>query len=382
MNFLKTILSFLVFFSVYQIMATDSRVQSMGKHDTFFMDDISIFWNPANINIFPNFLMGELGVVDTASKVSSVTDFENFNPSRPWFGGIFSYSMNKDKESESRYPQVTVGAVFNHENALIEMINDSLRAHSKQPMVGTSDFFVGHTTKSGLMSGIHLLYAGQNEGGSPSHVMKLDGGVNMPMTENIDLEVSGGMANLKSQALDPSYDETDFSFYGSVRLFSTMILINGEIVPVFKFNQTKFQDRLDNTRVSGGVGANVSLDKGFFWTGFELGYSNEDVSNNKSTEATFSFGIERNVWWDWFVLRVGGRQTLFFRDNDGNKYWDMTNKSNGTNNDLVGLGVGLNIEEKLKIDGVVAEDIPYTFGNLFSGAAHHLMTRITATYSF
>ena len=51
-------------------------------------------------------------------------------------------------------------------------------------------------------------------------------------------------------------------------------------------------------------------------------------------------------------------------------------------NDAVGFGVGINIEEKLKVDATLAEDLPYTFGNLFSGPMHHLVSRISATYSF
>ena len=38
--------------------ATDARVFTMGGHDDFFMDDYSIFRNPANINYYPNMLIG------------------------------------------------------------------------------------------------------------------------------------------------------------------------------------------------------------------------------------------------------------------------------------------------------------------------------------
>ena len=51
-------------------------------------------------------------------------------------------------------------------------------------------------------------------------------------------------------------------------------------------------------------------------------------------------------------------------------------------NDAVGFGVGLDIEDKLKIDGVIAEDVPYTFGNIFSGSLHHIQSRISATLFF
>jgi len=37
--------------------ATDARVLTMGGNDNFFMDDISIYRNPANINYYPNMLL-------------------------------------------------------------------------------------------------------------------------------------------------------------------------------------------------------------------------------------------------------------------------------------------------------------------------------------
>ena len=41
--------------------ATFARVESMGKNTTYIMDDVSIFDNPANINLYPNYLIGEFG---------------------------------------------------------------------------------------------------------------------------------------------------------------------------------------------------------------------------------------------------------------------------------------------------------------------------------
>jgi hypothetical protein len=40
--------------------ATDARVVSMGRHDAFFMDEVSVFRNPANINIYPTWFMVHL----------------------------------------------------------------------------------------------------------------------------------------------------------------------------------------------------------------------------------------------------------------------------------------------------------------------------------
>ena len=41
--------------------ATFARIESMGKNTTYIMDDVSIFDNPANINLYSNYLIGEFG---------------------------------------------------------------------------------------------------------------------------------------------------------------------------------------------------------------------------------------------------------------------------------------------------------------------------------
>src|SRR3954468_1623973 len=99
-NRFRLTLGLLVFGTFQTSWATYSRVESMGKRADFFMDDISIFDNPANMNIFPNFLIGELGVyrqkptTDTSGNLP-----QNMDPANSWFGGIFSYSLSKNKES-------------------------------------------------------------------------------------------------------------------------------------------------------------------------------------------------------------------------------------------------------------------------------------------
>jgi hypothetical protein len=118
---------------------------------------------------------------------------------------------------------------------------------------------------------------------------------------------------------------------------------------------------------------------------------------------TISFGIERNIWWDWFVIRVGGQKTIAYADYKAAKYnehnilcpaspaagslgcpesgnYFVTNPVNdGTRNDNVGFGFGINVEEKLKVDFTVAEDV--MFRNPFQGEGR-LMSRVSATYSF
>jgi hypothetical protein len=48
--------------------ATFARVESMGKNTTYIMDDVSIFDNPANINLYPNYLIGEFGLYNEMFK--------------------------------------------------------------------------------------------------------------------------------------------------------------------------------------------------------------------------------------------------------------------------------------------------------------------------
>ena len=108
-----TALGFLVLGTVQTSWATYSRVESMGKRADFFMDDISIFDNPANMNIFPNFLIGELGVYRQGPGDTSANVRRNVDPANSWFGGIFSYSLSKNKESGNLYPQISLGGAFN-----------------------------------------------------------------------------------------------------------------------------------------------------------------------------------------------------------------------------------------------------------------------------
>ena len=79
----------IILFIVQLCFASSARVESMGKSATFFMDDASIFDNPANINVFPNFLIGEMGYftesdldVEAKSKVVGETTGDVFNNPR------------------------------------------------------------------------------------------------------------------------------------------------------------------------------------------------------------------------------------------------------------------------------------------------------------
>jgi hypothetical protein len=171
------------------------------------------------------------------------------------------------------------------------------------------------------------------------------------------------------------------------------------LVPIFNYAVLKAPGR-EYTRLRFGVGVNVSLDRGFFWLGAQ-GLFDEDgrdgfvpnqgrgifLAGGPSASETIrgglvNFGIERNIWWDWLVLRVGGQKEITYRDvqseGAGPSYnYIFTNSTaDGTAGDVVGFGVGINVEEKLKVDATLAEDMLYTFGNLFSGPQHHVVEDI------
>lgn len=398
--------------------ATFSRVESMGKRADFFMDDISIFDNPANMNIFPNFLIGELGTYRQPqdSLAASAQVRRNLDPSNGWFGGIFSYSLSKNKESGNLYPQVSIGGAFNRiDEDLAALLPDSADGKPVPQPATNFDGFLGMTLANGGMLGSHI-YVGIEEGADlengqilqgsydPNvnvYMMRGDLGLNWPIARNVDGELSVGLAAV---SFGPKNIDPEYSYFIKGRAFSTLEVINGELVPIFNYSVLQAPGHT-LTKLHFGLGVNVSLDRGFFWLGVQ-GMFDEDerskmsganfVSTSPSTRdeairgGLVSFGIERNIWWDWLVLRVGGQKEITYRDirdnsigGLGNYNYIFTNPTaDGSPDDAVGFGIGINIEEKLKVDATLAEDLPYTFGNLFSGPQHHLISRISATYSF
>jgi hypothetical protein len=414
-----TALGFLILGTVQSSWATFSRVESMGKRADFFMDDISIFDNPANMNIFPNFLIGELGVYRQGPGDTSAEVRRNIDPSNSWFGGIFSYSLSKNKESGNLYPQISIGGAFNRvDDELALLIPDSADGFVVPQPATNFDGFLGMTLSNGGMLGSHV-YVAMQEGANLEnghvqgaadpdinlYILRGDLGLNWPIARNVDGELSIGAASISygPQSIDPEY-----SFFVKGRAFSTLEIINGELVPIFNYSLLRSPGR-ELTKLHFGLGVNVSLDRGFFWLGAQGIFDEDDMTgttgdstkgtlsfdshSNAKTSQTIrggliSFGIERNVWWDWLVLRVGGQKEISYRDqtstiaNQSYNYIFTNPTNDGTVNDAVGFGIGINIEEKLKVDATVAEDVPYTFGNLFSAPLHHLISRISATYSF
>jgi len=419
--------------------ATNARVESMGKNSTFIMDDISIFDNPANINLYPNFLIGELGNYITLT--DSVGPGQNRDPLDPWFGGIFSLKISADNS-------ISIAGVLNRkeERLLKYFPNRVISANSPieyrdigepAPVPATNfDGFLGANIGSKAF-GAHVYLAhqdGLNGDGriSPeafTSALQVDLGTNIEISNDYSIEVSIGSARMQFGPRDRKLFDPDLlSYFGNIRLFSRINAINGHLIPVASFRNMVAPGR-DELDAGLGMGVDAAFDRGFFWMGLKGFYNNQragstwTVNNNGESVftddltsdlwgegsiarlwqfgGTISFGIEKNIWWDWFVLRVGGQKTIAYADykaggepdgrsilcpnkkasgckSDGNYF--ITNKtSDGTRDDNVGFGFGINVEEKLKIDATVAEDV--VFRNPFQGEGR-LISRISATYSF
>ena len=411
--------------------ASNARVESMGKSSTFIMDDISIFDNPANINLYPNFLIGELGNYLYPEK--SVEVGENKDPLNPWFGGIFSLKISQDNS-------LSIAGVLNRkEERLLKYFPDRINTTRGKAAGGVApvpvtnfDGFLG-ANLSNVALGAHIYIAHQDGLSGDNRIttdafvsaVQADLGANIEVSNELSLEFSGGLARMQYGPADREFFDTDLlSVFGNARIFSKVSAINGHLIPVASFRNMNAPGR-DELDIGLGLGADAAFDRGFFWIGLKGFYNQQRAGSNwyvmdgetvyrdirenawgtgRTTlwqfGGTINFGIERNIWWDWFVLRVGGQKTVAYADYKADKdnpnsvlcpnpigegcringnYFVTNSINDGTREDNVGFGFGINIEEKLKIDATVAEDV--VFRNPFQGEGR-LISRISATYSF
>ncbi|MCK9182550.1 MAG: hypothetical protein M0P13_06705 [Fibrobacteraceae bacterium] len=407
--------------------ATFARVESMGKNSTYIIDDVNIFDNPANINLYPNYLIGGFG-----SYTQDVATGTNMDPQHPTFGGIFSLGLGSE---ESPDPRLSIGGVFGRTDETFSAFlptyyigDNSSEKHELPQTVTNFDGFLGGTLSDGNALGLHVYIAHQDGGyetksgtyqvdnNSYASVIRGDGGVNLQLASSVDFELSGGIARVQyGPEHKDFFEDGDFSYLGSSRASFSLDAIDGELVPAMSAHFIKAPG-IKETHAQVGLGINVALDRGFFWMGgdfvwnkrkahdwtfdYTTGESTYDSQSNdaywderKDMGGVISFGIERNIWWDWFVVRVGGQKSILYTECDQNDHnvgekgicsddgtFFSTNPiGDGTNKDHVGWGFGINVEEKLKIDVTVAEDV--LFRNPFQGEGR-LFSRIDATYSF
>jgi len=439
MKTLRFVIAIFAVFGSVVAFATNARVESMGKNTRFIMDDISIFDNPANINLYPNFLMGELGVYN-GNRADSIGAGKNHDPWDPWFGGLFSLDIGGGNA-------LSIGGILGRkEERLLKYFPDYIYNNSSKTINETAvpitnfDGFLG-ANFSGTAIGLHIYLAhqdgiannGQITNEAFASALQLDAGVNIELSSNYQFELAGGVARIQYGPSDHKlFDDKLFSGFANARLFSRISAIDGHLIPVASISSMNTPGRSE-TDVSGGLGVDTKFTRGFFWLGLTGFYNIQSADQNwlwggpgaaslsggdiegtifwdgnesysrarlQQIGGTISFGIERNIWWDWFVLRVGGQKTIAYADyktragteynvlcpyakdngcfEDGN-YFATNPVNNGTKDDNVGFGFGINIEEKLKVDASVAED--FLFRNPFQGGGR-LISRISATYSF
>ena len=412
--------------------ATFARVESMGKNTTYIMDDVSIFDNPANANLYSNYLIGGFGSYTDNNPAIG----ENSDPKHPTFGGIFSISFGDDNNPD---PKFTIGGLFGRVNSDLAMyLPQYVKSSEKDAVpvpetVTNFDGFLGGTFSSGDAWGLHIYIAHQDGGDLDAEsgtyqpnskayasIVQADGGLNFQMSSGTSYEASFGLARIQYGPDHHNFfDDGDFTFLAKARAFFTLEALDGELVPALSMKLAQAPG-IDDKHAQAGMGINIAMNRGFFWLGADFIWNqmkahdwyydnskagwvydsrNEDDPHwDKRSDigGKISFGIERNIWWDWFVIRVGGQKAILYTDcdvNSNNKYsagqygickddgtFFSTNPlADGTADDHVGFGFGINIEERLKIDVTVAEDL--LFRNPFQGEGR-IFSRISATYSF
>lgn len=452
---LKKIVAAMVFAGLTTVaFATDARIETMGGTDRFFQDEMSIHRNPANMGVYGNILFGSYGRITPGVTTWGTMDSTRWAPTQPFFGGVITFGQRE--ENLSRF---TVGATFNRVDSALNLVafdldrlglrtttvnnqervllfagNDRRRGWNDQDrfvdMVGKVDLMFAYTLPMGTTIGLGAYLAFQ-DGSARDLIRGMDQatptsrdseltnrfirgnlGVNTPIGDGVDLEASVGISALTLVGAfetdlggSPTFHrvaDNDIGVHLEARMFAGVPAINGAFVPSIRADIVNYGDSDRLVNFSAGIGLNVNIDRGFFWTGFYGLYNrrsntvinsggainsggvlstNQTMASQDIMGGKIGFGIERNVLTNWFVIRVGGSKMLA-RESLGNgrqgTRWIETNDS-----DHVSLGMGVNIEDRLKIDFTIAQNLPYTFTNLFSDSRNpYLASRVSAVFAF
>ena len=427
------------------VFATDARVETMGRTDRFFSDEISIHQNAANLGLYDKIMYGSYGLFNS----------DSYNPELPYFGGAISFGQKENSRSK-----FSVGVTFNRVDSALnyvmfnidslglrypyaklkkttggktyhpEDINLTDRAvnylgnniEGKWPvdgphsvdLVGKIDIMLAKTLSNGTTIGLGAYLAFQDstkssEDGFKNRYVRGNVGVNTQIGDGINLEASVALSALtligeivEPYELDKPYyaaADNDIGTTIDVRMFADVASINAAFVPHIQANIIQYAcGREKIIDFNAGLGFNLNIDRGFFWTGIEgfytkkslafIKYDNDDnlphFGSKDVIGGKVGFGIERNVLTDWFVIRVGGGKILAKESlADGKEGSKWVENPDG---DHVSLGMGVNIEDRLKIDFTVSNNIPYTFTNLFSGSnsgkSTYISSRVSAVFAF
>ncbi|MFH1762265.1 MAG: hypothetical protein ABIA63_14300, partial [bacterium] len=167
------------------------------------------------------------------------------------------------------------------------------------------------------------------------------------------------------------------------------------LIPLLKWKNVNGLDGLSRNIMGGGLGLTRSLYRGMVWTGGEYLYSKSKYNTNRSQYSVsrnelsghniqISFGIEKQMIWEWFMLRVGATKAFVFEKHDQENYKEEMETIRQTleeNKDVVGFGIALIPNEQLQFDVTASQQFPYS--NVFSDSRNGLLvTRISATYKF
>jgi hypothetical protein len=433
---------------------TESRIEAMGKRDVFFRDDMSIFRNPANVGIFGNFVTGALGFADDVSDsilaysglltldtgqylvpdingdtlsipmVRDTTIYDTITRTstltNQWFGVVHNFKINKKLG-------VFGGAAFNRTDEFLSFY-DSLkitREHRRginmPTLRGKTDFMLGvkfnkinvgagyyHASQDSQYQ-VNVSKTVQNSLGLDSTFWEIENhgpavslnrfnvGTEVGIGKH-SLEVSGGMGTItySNKTLDSTFnlsETTDLSIFAGTRFFMQTSIGGGLVfVPAVNFRKCElFND--NTTNISGGVGLNLRLDRGFFWAGVEGEmYDAENDSLDITVSgigARFNFGIEKSLIFKWLMVRVGGSKYIGIQSTKAvgitTDEWVENAVDDGTSKDFLGFGIGLNYQNRLRFDITLNESLPY-FNPFGRGLEHssnggHMLLRISSTFS-
>jgi hypothetical protein len=188
---------------------------------------------------------------------------------------------------------------------------------------------------------------------------------------------------------------TDQSIWVGSRLFYKTAIGGGLVfVPALEYQSLSGFDSTFS-KIGVGMGLNLRLDGGFFWAGVEgESYSAE---KNDSTDFSlsglgvrFNFGIEKSLIWKWFTVRVGGskfvaKETFTKGNGKEESRWFENSTDDGSSDDFLGFGVGLNYQNRLRFDITLNEALPYfnPFGDGLKNSSNggHMLLRISSTFS-
>ena len=213
--------------------------------------------------------------------------------------------------------------------------------------------------------------------------------------------MTGGI--LRAKGWDTAADTSliiannDFFYRAQARVLPLFPASRATLFPRLSFQHVNlYAGEVALNQASAGLGVNVNIRKGFFWAGLEGLYDRNSYFSDSTKTAVggkVSFGIERTLWWNWFIIRVGGQKVWTYNttqyspnapisNKSATSQWYENPSSDGSDSDLVGLGFGINVENRLRIDCVASEDMLYTLANVLNSPERYIVSRISATYSF